>query len=225
MGFRLARTCKTISLMRGVRKDEDFSVMQGGQTEWRWFFRYFCAHRYPVNRCRLPFRKTHTSAIPAQPTAPPPFRLAGKARQQPARAVIDEKARRQLARANVPNGISCTQGRDITKEQDTRKGRILRKEASRQTEPHARKGTRCRKTTDWLCGCGFSRPGPVASQFIHRFSSPHPSLRCLRKNSFLRGQRIFFIFADCFWTERRVGDCGRDFEESPRDELWQIIEN
>ena len=154
--------------MRGVRKDEDFSVMKGGQTEWRWFFRYFCGHRYPSNRHPLLFRKTHTSVNSAQPTAPPPFRLARKARHQIARAVINEKARRQLARANVPNGISCTQGRDITKEQDTRKGRILRKEASRQTEPHAPKGTRCRKTTDWLCGCGFSRPGPVASQFIHR---------------------------------------------------------
>jgi len=75
--FRLARTCKTISLMRGVHKNKDFSVMQGGQTEWRWFFRYFCGHRYPVNRCRLPFRKTHTSVNSAQPTAPPPFRLAG----------------------------------------------------------------------------------------------------------------------------------------------------
>lgn len=205
--------------------------MQGGQTEWRWFFRYFCAHRYPVNRCRLPFRKTHASATPAQPTAHPPFRLATKARQQLARAVIDEKARRQLARANAPNGTSCTQGRDITKEQDTRKGRILRKEASRQTEPHARKGTRCRKTTDWLCGCGFSRPLTAASRFIHRpfivlhrpsspfivYSSLYSSLRCPGKNSFLRGQRIFFIFADCFWMERRVGSCGRDYAGNPFD--------
>ena len=187
--------------------------MQGGQTEWRCFFRYFCAHRYPVNRCRLPFRKTHASATPAQTTAPPPFRLATKARQQLARAVIDEKARRQLARANVPNGISCTQGRDITKEQDTRKGRILRKEASRQTEPHARKGTRCRKTTDWSCGCGFSRPGPVASQFIHRsFIALFIALfiATLSWQKFLlAGATYFFYFCRLFLTEGRVGEWKR----------------
>ena len=37
--FRLARTCKTLSLMRMHRKYVTFSALLVGQTEWRWAFR------------------------------------------------------------------------------------------------------------------------------------------------------------------------------------------
>ena len=154
MGFRLARTCKTISLMRGVRKDEGGSVMQCGQTESR-------ARKGGILR---------KSRIPAR------AEYCGK---------------RHLAKRNPMHA----RARDVGKQ---------------------------------LIGCevvDFPVRVPSHPNSFIVPSSLYSSLRCPGKNSFLRVQRIFFIFADCFWTERRVGDCGRDFEESPRDELWQIIEN
>ena len=64
-GFRLAASGWAVSLMRGYRKCLSFSEKRGGQTEWRWGYRY-----------GLPLRESRFSLSPALTKLSPPFRLA-----------------------------------------------------------------------------------------------------------------------------------------------------